>query len=135
MGDEGRSERRSLPVSLPVETQGRPDIAVFCEELKKLRFLELTVCWESGMEAARLRKERRYAALVELCEVQGWEIKCLPIEVGARGFVGNRTISLLQHLALSKSETRKLIERVQEAAESASRFVWNHRSDQDVAQQ
>ena len=123
----------SLPVSLPVETEERPDMAVFCEVRKKLRLLELTVCWESGMEAARLRKERRYATLVERCEEQGWGCECLPIEVGARGFVGNRTMSLFHHLGLSKLETRKMIDRLQEAAESASRFVWNHRSDQDVA--
>ena len=128
-----KGEGFGLPVSLPVETEERPDMAVFCEVRKKLRLLELTVCWESGMEAARLRKEKRYATLVKRCEEQGWGCECLPIEVGARGFVGNRTMSLFHHLGLSKLDTRKMIDRVQEAAESASRFVWNHRSDQDVA--
>ena len=41
-------------------------------------------------------------------------------------------MSLFHHLGLSKLETRKMIDRLQEAAEDASRFVWNHRSDQDV---
>ena len=120
---------------LPVETNKRPDMAVICNESKKLKYFELTVCWESGMENARKRKENRYAALIKLCKEQGWQATCLPIEVGARGFVGNRTMSLIQQLGFSKMETRKLIDQIQETAEYASRFVWNHRSDHNVAMQ
>ena len=81
------------------------------------------------------RKQNQYEALTNLFKEQGWEANCLPIEVGARGFVGNRTMSLIQQLGFSKMETRKLIDQIQETAEYASRFVWNHRSDHNVAMQ
>ena len=118
--------------TLPVETRQKPDLVVFCEETRKLKFFELTVCWEAGMEKARLRKERRYKDLTSLCEEQGWETTCLPIEVGARGFVGNRTMSLLQQLGLNRAETKDLVIKIQEAAEYATRFIWNHRDDDHV---
>ena len=119
---------------LPVETgeTQRPDLVVYCTERRKLKYFELTVCWESGMEAARIRKECRYASIVKRCEEQGWQVDCLPFEVGARGFVGNRMRSLIQQLGMSKLETRSLIGRIQETVEDASRFIWNKR--QDVAQ-
>ena len=95
-----------------------------------LQCFELTVCWETGMEAARLRKEERYAPLLESCREQGWTTTCLPFEVGVRGFVGKRTLSLLKQLGFNRLESAKLARCIEETVENASRFIQNKK---DVA--
>ena len=73
---------------LPIETTIRPDLAIYCSERKVIKCFQMTVCWETGVEAARLLKGERYAPLLESCREQGWTATCLPFEVGVRWFVG-----------------------------------------------
>ncbi|XP_066921643.1 uncharacterized protein, partial [Clytia hemisphaerica] len=116
--------------NLPVETTKRPDLVMYCTDRKVLKYFELTVCWEAGMEAARIRKEDRYDQLVKNCKEQGWNVTCIPFEVGVRGFVGHRTIGLLKHLSFNRTEGKKMVEQIEETVENASRFIWTKR---DVA--
>lgn len=51
--------------------------------------LELTVPWEAMMEKAKERKREKYQELVEDCWRNGWKTKCMPVEVGSRGFASH----------------------------------------------
>lgn len=115
---------------LPIETRKTPDLAVYSTERKVLKYFDLTVCWEAGMESARIRKEERYLSLLKSCTDQGWASTRLPFEVGVRGIVGKRAMSLLKHFGFNCPESKKLVEQIEETIENASRFIWNKK---DVA--
>lgn len=87
--------------------------------------IELTVSWETNFDD---RKNTRYEELCERCE-EGWQVECLPIEVGARGYVGKRVPALLTKLGLNGSERRRVIQDVQEAADKSSFWIWLKRND------
>ena len=91
--------------------------------------VELTVSWETNMDAAYDRKSTRYEPLVKRCEEEGWKTECLPIEVGARGYVGRRLPALLSSLDFNSQEKNKLMKEVQKAAEKASFWLWLKRED------
>ena len=114
----------------PLETRRQtPDLVLWCEEKKVIKFVELTIPEETNIDDAWLRKDSRYGPLVESCQDIRWEAHCLPIEVGARGFVGHRAHSLLRQLGFTSKEQKDLIRRMQETVEKASYFVWLKRDD------
>ncbi|KAK7919076.1 hypothetical protein WMY93_010360 [Mugilogobius chulae] len=69
------------------KTSLRPDIVLFSDSTKQVVMLELTVPWEDRLEEAFERKLTKYEQLTESCQGAGWKARCLPIEVGCRGFV------------------------------------------------
>ncbi|GFN97445.1 reverse transcriptase [Plakobranchus ocellatus] len=50
--------------------------------------VELTVPYESRMEEAHAFKEGKYLDLTKELKKDGYEAKVMPVEIGARGFVG-----------------------------------------------
>ncbi len=68
-----------------VTTTLRPDV-LLSESTKQVVLLELTVPWEDHLEEAFERKLAKYKGLVSECRRAGWRARCLPIEVGSRGF-------------------------------------------------
>ena len=56
----------------PLETRGqRPDLVLWCEERKVIKFVELTIPWETNIDNAWFQKDSRYGPLVESCEDLG----------------------------------------------------------------
>ncbi len=106
------------------ETSLRPDIVVFSEKSKQVVMLELTVPWEERMEEASERKKGKYAELAEDCRRRGWRTRCVPIEVGSRGFAGRSLCKAYSLLGITGVWKRKAIGRASEAAEKASRWLW-----------
>ena len=103
-------------------TRQRPDMVLWCDEEKRILLVELTVPWEGNMEWAHERKMRRYEELEEECRAKGWSARTYAVEVGCRGFVGRSVGRFLRDVGVKpKSVTRKL----QEAAESASAWIWS----------
>ena len=82
--------------------------------------LELTVPWEERMEEASERKREKYAELVEECRNRGWRARCLPIEVGGRGFAGKSLCKAFSLLGITGARKRRAIAAASEAAERAS---------------
>ena len=106
-------------------TSKRPDIVIWSEERKIVHLLELTVPWESNLELAEERKEARYEDLLQQCEEQGWTASHSHLGVGARGYVDKKLLQLFRmEMGFSSTEIKQLRERVQEAAEKASLFIW-----------
>ncbi|CAM4608140.1 unnamed protein product [Leuciscus chuanchicus] len=68
------------------QSKVRPDIILVSEATKHLILLELTVSWEERMEEAQERKREKYQELVEDYRRNGWRTRCMPVEVGSRGF-------------------------------------------------
>ena len=113
-----------------VATLQRPDIVIWNEERKIVHLLELTVPWESNMYAAEERKELRYENLLIECEEQGWSASHSHLGVGARGYVDRKLLNLFRReMGFTTIEVKQLRERLQEAAEKASLFIWLKRED------
>lgn len=113
-----------------METTLRPDIVLFSDTSKQVIMLELTVPWEERIEEASERKREKYAELVEGCRGRGWRARCLPIEVGARGFAGKSLCKAFSLLGITGARKRKAICSSSEAAERASRWLWIQRDKQ-----
>ena len=112
-----------------VPTKLRPDMIVWNEEEKVMKIIELTVSWETNIDDAYNRKNVRYENLCNLCEDEGWTTDCLPIEVGARGYVGRRIPALLTKLGFNSKEKNELIREIQSTAEKTSFWIWLKRED------
>lgn len=110
-----------------LKTSLRPDIVLQSESSKQVIMLELTVPWEERMEEASGRKREKYAELVEDCRNRGWRARCLPIEVGGRGFAGKSLCRAYSLLGITGARKRRAICSATEAAEKASRWLWIQR--------
>ena len=112
-----------------VQTAQKPDLIVWNEEEKVMKMIELTVSWETNIDGAYNRKNERYEELCQRCEDEGWVTECLPIEVGAPGYIGRRLPSLLNELGFNSREKNKIIKEIQSTTEKASFWIWLKRED------
>ena len=112
-----------------VKTTLRPDIVLVSEATKNVVMLELTVPWEERMEEAFERKREKYDSLVSDCHRRGWKARCLPVEVGCRGFSGQSLYRAYTALGITGERRRRAIRNNTEAAEKASRWLWIKRAD------
>ena len=91
--------------------------------------MELTVPWEEGCEEAAERKASKYKQLVDKCRENGWQSWFFPVEVGCRGFPAQTVWNLLTKVGLRGQSRRKVVQRLGEAAEKASCWLWHKRED------
>ncbi|XP_066915397.1 uncharacterized protein [Clytia hemisphaerica] len=113
----------------PIPTALKPDIVIWSEERTIVYLIELTVPHEDNIDAAQIRKDERYANLLTECEENGWVAKHFPIEVGCRGFIGNRLRDLPHFIGIKQAEMRKVMRKIEETVEKASHWVWLKRND------
>ena len=116
--------------AFPIPTAKKPDIVIWCTENKTLHLAELTVPHEDNIDAAKDRKDERYAQLLDQCEEAGWSAEHFSIEVGCRGFVGHRMRQWLALIGLPNCKINKLIREIQETVEKASHWIWLKRNDE-----
>ncbi|KAI4871602.1 hypothetical protein NFI96_006464 [Prochilodus magdalenae] len=99
-------------------------MVLMSETTRQVVLLELTVPWEDRTEEAYERKRAKYEELASVCRSKGWRTWCDPIEVGCRGFAGQSLCRALKRLGIRGLHTRKAIEKITDAAERASRWLW-----------
>ena len=105
--------------------------------LRTVILLELTCPAEEGIEAAQIRKEARYAGLMEEITEQKWTPTLLTLEVGARGLVGSRTFRSFVTLGFSVQSANQLCKSLSDIVSRCSyaiylahsTAVWPHNSD------
>lgn len=112
-----------------VTTTLRPDVVLLSESTKQVVLLELTVPWEDRLEEAFERKLAKYEGLVSECRQAGWRARCLPIEVGSRGFAARSLCRAFSLLGIDGVRRRRAIYNTTEAAEKVSRWLWLKRGD------
>jgi Reverse transcriptase (RNA-dependent DNA polymerase) len=94
-------------------TAERPDILLWSSKLKKVLMIELTCPAEEGIEAAKIRKQARYAPLLEnIATMTSWKAMILTIEVGARGFVATSTYQVFTQLGFNRQKISALCKRL-----------------------
>ncbi len=75
--------------------------------------IELTVPMEENIERWHVDKLKKYSKLV----CPGWQVHFMVLEVGCRGFVSSRVISLLRKLGLTAPESKTLRDSLQLVAQ------------------
>ncbi|KAL7871617.1 hypothetical protein SRHO_G00066000 [Serrasalmus rhombeus] len=105
------------------------DIVLVSESTKQAVLLELTVPWEAHLEEAFERKLSKYEGLVSDRQQAGWRARCLPVEVGCRGFVAHSMARALSSLGIMGEQKRRAIRYITKAAERASRWLWLKRGE------
>ena len=71
--------------------------------------VELTVPHEDNIDAAQVRKDDRYEKLLSECEEANWTATHLSVEVGCKGFVGNRLKKWFSTIGFSPRQTSNVI--------------------------
>ncbi|GFO35154.1 polyprotein [Plakobranchus ocellatus] len=91
--------------------------------------VELTVPYESRMEEAHAFKKGKYLDLTKELKKDGYEAKVMPVEIGARGFVGSSAYGLLSKLSKGGNKKTKALRLPAETAENSSRWIWSRRNE------
>ena len=86
------------------DTLLRPDIVIFSKTLKTVVIIELTCPCEENFEYWHMFKQAKYGELKKLCELAGWKVIVMTVEVGARGFVSTSLKSCFQKLGIVGSK-------------------------------
>ena len=74
------------------------------------------------MEDASEKKRTKYEHLVIDCHMQGWKVKCMPIEVGCKGRqLLHRALGVM---GITGGVRSRAIKDITEAAEKALRWLW-----------
>ncbi|XP_052238637.1 uncharacterized protein LOC127849934 [Dreissena polymorpha] len=112
----------------------KSDIVLWSETGKKLVTIELTVPWETRCEEAYERKKEKYIELMDLCKQQGWCTWLFPVEVGVRGFCSESAHRLITAVGTTGREREVVIQRLSQAAERASSWLWLRREEKSWRQ-
>ena len=103
--------------SIIKETRLRPDIVIHSTSTQQLIMVELTVPYENRMEEAHIYKREKYMKLTEELENAGYKAVVMPVEVGARGFLGSSVYDLLTKLSICGNKRTKALKSLAEIAE------------------
>ena len=88
-------------------TSQRPDLVIINEESKELTMVELTIPFETNLEAAHNRKVEKYNCLVHDIQEKGYTVSFYAVEVGVRGLVNrDNKQRIKQILKQSNSQIR-----------------------------
>ena len=106
------------------ETNLRPDILLVSDSSRKMGVVELTVPSEERIELSGELKRTKYRILQEDGKKNKWDVQVWAVEVGCRGFPASSMASFLKEMGVQGGERKRMLSRMGEAAERASRTVW-----------
>ena len=78
------------------------------------------------MEEAHIYKREKY---MNLTKELGYKAVVMPVEVGARGFVGSSVYDLLTKLSICGNKRTKALKLLAEIAENSSQWIWSRRNE------
>ena len=107
------------------ETNLRPDMILTSRSAKRMGVIELTVPSEERIEVSSELKKTKYAGLQSEGKRKGFAVTVWAVEVGCRGFPASSMASLLKDLGVEGGERKRRLKRIGEAAEKASKSIWN----------
>ena len=113
--------------SIIKETRLRPVIVIHSASTQQLIMVELTVPCENRMEEAHIYKREKYLNLTKELEDAGYKAGVIPVEVGARGFIGSSVYDLLTKLSICGNKRTKVLNLLAKIAENSSR--WSRRNE------
>ena len=115
-------------LKVPVEvadTHLRPDMLLISRGTRRMGIIELTVPSEERIEVSSELKKNKYEGLKTEGKTNGWAVTVWAVEVGCRGFPASSLATLLKDMGIAGGERRRRLKRIGEAAERASKSIWN----------
>ena len=88
-------------------TAERPDIVITETVTKKVTILELTVSFETNIEAANIRKQVIYNDLKQVINKNGYITEIIPFEIGSRGHITKRNREALKRFSNKKRRQQR----------------------------
>ncbi|GFO10342.1 polyprotein [Plakobranchus ocellatus] len=70
---------------------------------------------------------RKIPGLDKRTKKDGYEAKVMPVEIGARGFVGSSAYGLLSKLSIGGNKRTKALRLIAKSAENSSRWIWSRK--------
>ena len=109
-------------------TDSRPDLVIWSQDT--ITLIELTICFEEGMDTAAERKRTKYADLLARCASTKPFAHLTTIEVGSRGFINSSSFdAFYRHLAKPKKKMcHKLETEVVQKCLERSHDIWCKRN-------
>ena len=114
------------------ETLLRPDIVLFSKDLRTVIIIELTCPCEENFDYWHFFKLTKYQELKKLCELAGWKVVLMAVEVGARGFASSSLKSCFQKMGIVGKQVRIALDQAATAAIRASFWIWLKRKETPV---
>ena len=112
-----------LPIAVSTSNL-RPDIIIVSGRTKQMGIVELTVPTEERIEVAGELKRSKYEQLVIEGMQKGWRVRCWAVEVGCRGFPAVSMSTFLKDIGYSGGQRKRVIEKISNIAENASKSLW-----------
>ena len=79
----------------------------------------------TAIEVSNEMKKAKYAPIVEEARQKDWVVQIWAVEVGCRGFPAASMANLLREMGLTAGEKKRKLRKLGEAAERASKWLWN----------
>ena len=112
-----------------VATDLRPDIVWWDNVSKKLRVVELTICFETSFENAAERKTIKYADIIARAQESGYNATLITLEVGSRGIISiDGFTQLSKELNIPQRHLTNLLVRLSRVAIVESFKIWCKRN-------
>ncbi|GFO49169.1 polyprotein [Plakobranchus ocellatus] len=89
------------------KTASRPNIMIHFASTQQIMMVELTVPYESRMEEAYAFKQGKNLDLTKELKKDGYKARIMPVEIGAKGFVGSSAYNLLSKLSICGKKRTK----------------------------
>ena len=125
MGEEANDTIPSNILATPL----KPDATLINRNTNIINLIELTICWDTNHNNARIRKTNRYQELISELSERNWNVRLVTVEIGSRGFTSNETVSQLKTLFPTKNTRKTLIQELNQKALTASYCIFLHRKD------
>ena len=108
------------------------DCFLISDSLKLILFIELTCPMEGNMDYWRSEKTSRYSSLSSHLNI-GWSSHLFTIEVGAKGFVNNRSFfKTFGKLGFSARSSRQLLNDCSRESVRCSYIIWLNRFNKEM---
>ena len=91
--------------------------------------MELTIPYGNRMEEAHIYQREIHLNLTKELQDAGNKAVVMPVEVGARGFIGTSVYDLLTKLTICGNKRTKALKLLVEIAENSSRWIWSRRNE------
>ena len=91
-----KSEGESTIPSDILVTAQRPDFVCIYRPYSPICILELTICFETNLDAAHESKFNGYASLTSDLKTKGYKVNYFAVEIGSRGYVNTDNQSRLK---------------------------------------
>jgi hypothetical protein len=112
LGDHDWQVNSTIPQDI-LPTAQRPDLVLYWPKLKRIRIFELSVPFETNIEATHTRKINKYASLVSDLQDRDMDVELLAFEVGSRGYISPDNCKRLKKL-IKLSNTKQSFKAVRD---------------------